>query len=192
MRRRGHRKTMIIDIGSGPWPKADADIRMDLHQWPGVNCQHDLLITPYPFDCGIFDKAYMGDVIEHIYIFDVDRVLSEVNRLLKQNAIFEVTVPDFRWIAERIAFGDWKEKANVDWLNPTDDPWKNAMSYLFGGFHNKDEYKMAGMGHVNGFDFESLKKLLLKNGFDDVQRVPDFRNPEPARGAVLKIICVKQ
>ncbi len=182
---------MIIDIRSGPSPKPDAQVRMDLHPWPSVNCVHDLLETPYPFKNDTFEKAYMGDVVEHIYIFDVDRVLTEVNRILKPGAIFEVVVPDFRWIAERIVKGDWKEKANVDWLNPTDDPWKNAMSYWFGGFHNKEEYKMAGMGHVNGFNFDTLKDLLEKNGFINVERVPDFRNPEPARESILKIVCLK-
>ena len=182
---------MIIDIGSGPWPKPDAHVRMDLHEWPGVNCVHNLLDTPYPFNNETFYKAYMGDVIEHIYIFDIDRVLTEVHRILKPEAEFEVVVPDARWIFERVVKGDWKEQANVDWLNPTNDPWKNAMSYLFGGFHNKEEYQMEGMGHVNAFDFDSLKKLLEKNGFKDVVRVPDFRNPEPARNSVLKVMCKK-
>jgi predicted SAM-dependent methyltransferase len=182
---------MIIDIGSGPWPKADANVRMDLHPWHGVNCQHDLLITPYPFADATFDKAYMGDVIEHIFIFDVDRVLQEVHRILKPGAIFDVVVPDARWIFERVVNGDWAEQANVDWLNPTPDPWKNAMSYLFGGFHNKDEYKMAGMGHVNAFDFASLQDLLSKNGFANIRRVPDMRNPEPARNSILKVLCEK-
>ena len=182
---------MIIDIGSGPWPKPDADVRMDLHNWPGVNCVWDLMKTPYPFPDETFTKAYMGDVVEHIYVFDIDRVLTEVHRILKPEAQFEVVVPDARWIFERVVNDDWKQNANVDWLNPTDDPWKNAISYLFGGFHNKEEYQMAGMGHVNAFDFSSLKKLLEKNGFRDVIRVPDTRNPEPARGAVLKVICRK-
>lgn len=182
---------MIIDIGSGPWPKPDAHIRMDFHDWPGVNCKHDLLETPYPFADGVFSKAYMGDVIEHIYIFDIDRVLTEVHRILKKDAIFEVVVPDARWIFERIVKGDWKEKANVSWLNQSDDDWKNAMSYLFGGFHNKEEYKMAGMGHVNAFDTDSLKKLLEKNGFVNCRRVADTRNPEPAAGSILKMICEK-
>ena len=182
---------MIIDIGSGPWPKPDAQVRMDLHPWQGVNCVHNLMDTPYPFPDETFTKAYMGDVVEHINIFDVDRVLTEVHRILKPGATFEVVVPDFRWIAERIVKGDWNEQANVPWLNPTDDPWKNAMSYWFGGFHNKDEYKMEGMGHVNGFDFDSLKKLLEKNGFIGVTRVPDERNPLPARNSILKVICSK-
>jgi predicted SAM-dependent methyltransferase len=185
------KQSMIIDIGSGPAPKNDANIKMDIHQWPGVNCLHNLLITPYPFETSTFDKAYMGDVLEHIYIFDVERVLNEVNRILKDGAILEITVPDFRWIAERIVKNDWNEKANVGWLNPTSDPWKNAMSYLFGGFHNKNEYKMQGMGHVNGFDYHSIKKLLEKTNFKNIERVADLRNPEPARDSILKIICIK-
>ena len=48
------------------------------------------------------------------------------------------------------------------------------------------------MGHVNGFDEESLTKLLVRNGFTDCKRVPDLRNPEPARGSVLKMIAVKK
>lgn len=182
---------MIIDIGSGPWPKADADIKMDIHPWNGVNCVHDLLNTPYPFMNEQFSKAYMGDVLEHIYIFDVDRVLTEIYRILKDNAVFEVVVPDARWIFERVVNNDWDTHANVDWLNPTDSSWENAMSYLFGGFHNKKEYKMAGMGHVNAFDFDSLSTLLSKNGFRDITRIPDTRNPYPARNSVLKVLCKK-
>lgn len=183
---------MIIDIGSGPWPRPDADICMDLHPWPKVNCQHDLLVTPYPFESEKFDKAYMGDVLEHIYIFEVDKVLTEIRRILKAGAVFEVIVPDFRWIAERIIKNDWASQANVDWLNPTSDPWLNAMSYWFGGFHNRNEYTLKGMGHVNGFDFNSLKVLLEKNGFVNIQRIPDLRNPEPARNAILRIVCTKR
>lgn len=181
----------IIDIGSGPHPRIDADVRMDIHNWPGVNCIHNLMETPYPFHNNTFEKAYMGDVLEHISIFDVDNVLSEVNRILKPGGILEVTVPDARWIFERIIRDDWNHHANVEWLNPTMDPWKNAMSYLFGGFHNKDEYKLEGMGHVNAFDQKSLKDTLEKNGFIDCNRHPDMRNPEPARMAVLKMVCKK-
>jgi predicted SAM-dependent methyltransferase len=182
---------MIIDIGSGPWPKPDADIKMDLNDWPGVNCKHNLLETPYPFEDDTFTKAYMTDVLEHIYIFDVDAVLQEVHRILKPDALFEVIVPDFRWIAERIVHDDWKEKANVDWLNPTTDSWSNAMSYWFGGFHNRNEYKLPGMGHVNAFDEKSLTAVLSKNGFKNIVRVDDVRNPKPARDSILKVLCVK-
>ena len=181
----------VIDIGSGPYPKPDADVRMDIHQWGNVNCLHNLLDTPYPFNDGVFEKAYMGDVVEHISIFDIDRVLGEVNRILKHGATLEVTVPDARWIFERVVKNDWAQNANVDWLNPSPDPWKSAMAYLFGGFHTHNEYKMEGMGHLNAFDQKHLKELLEKNGFTDCERHPDMRNPEPARNAVIKMVCKK-
>ena len=182
---------MIIDIGSGPHPKPDADIRMDMHQWGNVNCLHNLTVTPYPMEGDFFTKAYMGDVIEHISVFDINSVMQEVNRILKKGAVLEVTVPDARWIFERVVNGDWKEKANVDWLNSCDSDWDNAMSYLFGGFHNANEYNIPGMGHVNAFDELSLTRLLERNGFGECKRVPDERNPVPARDSVLKMTCVK-
>lgn len=181
----------VIDIGSGPYPKTDADVRMDIHQWGNVNCLHNLTETPYPFGDNTFEKAYMGDVVEHISIFEVDKVLTEVCRILKPNAILEVTVPDMDWIVERLYKKDWNHHANVDWLNQSLDPWKNAMAYLFGGFHNKNEYKQEGMGHLNAFNQKSLKELLENNGFTDCERHPDMRNPEPARMAVLKMVCKK-
>jgi len=184
---------MIIDIGSGPHPKPDADIRMDIHQWGNVNCLHNLMQVPYPLENEQFDKAYMGDVVEHIYIFEIDKVMQEVYRILKTGGILEVTVPDVRWICERIVNGDWNKMANVNWLHPKgDNPWANAMAYLYGGFQQIDEYKLEGMGHVNGFDETSLTKLLNKNGFSDCKRVPDERNPEPARNSIIKMIAIKK
>ena len=38
---------------------------------------------------------------------------------------------------------------------------------------------------------EEIKKLLEKNGFKNVTRVPDERNPIPAQNAVLKVVCIK-
>lgn len=183
---------MILDIGSGPHPKADSHIRMDIHDWPHVNLKHDLLRTPYPLGAGTITKAYMGDVVEHIMIFDVDRVLDEVYRILAPGGILEVTVPDVRWIAERIVKNDWLSQCgNIDWLNQSPDPWKNAMSYLYGGFQNVNEYQLAGMGHVNGFDEASLAALLGRHSFVDIHREPDTRNPAPGRDAVLKMVCHK-
>lgn len=182
---------MILDIGSGPHPKIDADIRMDINDFPGVNCKHDLLIIPYPFNNDTFDKIYMGDILEHIFIFDLDKVLDQVYRILKKDGILEITVPDARWIFERVINGDWKTQANVQWLNQYETDWENAMSYLFGGFHNKNEYKMRGMGHVNAFDEERLISLLKKHGFVNCNRVEDYRNPIPARNSILKIVCEK-
>lgn len=182
---------IIIDIGSGPHPKPDATIRMDLHQWPGVTHVHDLTNYPYPFEDNFADKIYLGDVIEHLTKFDAPLVLKEIYRILKPGGVFEISCPDVLWIMERIVSNDWNEKANVSWLRQNEDPWDNAMDYLFGGWRHPEEHKIPGMGHINGFNERYLNKLLEKSGFNAIKRVPDLRNPEPARGAVLLMVASK-
>lgn len=181
----------IIDIGSGPHPKPDATIRMDLHQWAGVTHVHDLRHIPYPFPTDYADKVYFGDVIEHLTKFDAPKVLKEIKRIMKPGATLEVTCPDVLWIMERIVNKDWDEQANASWLRMNPDPWDNAMDYLFGGWRHPDEHKIPGMGHINGFSEESLSKLLYECGFTRVYRVEDDRNPAPARWSVLKMNAIK-
>jgi len=182
---------VIIDIGSGPHPKEDATIFMDVHAWPKVTHVHDLHTFPYPFKDNFADKIYLGDVIEHIIYLAAPLVIQEIYRILKPGGVFEITCPDFLWIMQRVVNDDWKTQANVDWLNKHESTWDNAMDYLWGGWRNPNEYSIPGMGHVNGFSEESLGKLLSEAGFKTFERVPDERNPIPARNAVLKIVATK-
>lgn len=183
---------MIIDIGSGPNPRQFADIRMDMHDWPHVNLKHDLTQIPYPIESNVADIIFFGDVIEHIDKFKLPEVLKEIYRITKPGGTVDVTCPDVQWIAERIAKNDWNEMANVPWLHFfPDDPFENAMLCLFGGWVNPHEHNIPGMGHVNGFNEKKLKRALKEAGFPHVGRVPDTRNPEPARGVVLRMLATK-
>lgn len=182
---------MILDIGSGPHPKADATERMDMHQWVGVTQIHDLRHFPYPYEDNSAKKIYLGDVIEHLTKFDAPNVLKEIHRILKPGGQFEITCPDALWIMTQIVEGTWNENANVDWLRQNEDPWDNAMDYLFGGWRHPEEHKIPGMGHINGFCFSSLRKELEVAGFKNIERVVDDRNPEPARWSVLKLVATK-
>ena len=164
---------------------------MPFRSWPSTTKKHDLHQFPYPYEDNYADKIYLGDVIEHLVCFAAPLVICEIHRILKPGGTFEITCPDVLWVMERIVKGDWKEKANVPWLNVYDDPWEDAMNYIFGGWRHPEEFKIPGMGHINGFCESSLIKLLNEGGFEDAKRVPDDRNPEPARGAVLKVICKK-
>ena len=182
---------MILDIGSGPHPKEDSTDRMDMHQWAGVTKVHDLRHYPYPYEDNSADKIYLGDVIEHLTKFDAPKVLAEIYRILKPGGVFEITCPDVLWIMTQIVEGTWNEDANVDWLRQHEDPWDNAMDYLFGGWRHPEEHKIPGMGHINGFCERSLHKELVKAGFVKVYRVDDDRNPVPARDAILKMMATK-
>ena len=184
-------KSVVLDIGAGPSPKPDATECMDVHQWPSTTKIHDLHAFPYPYEDNYAEKIYLGDVIEHLVFLAAPLALKEIHRILKPGGTFEITCPDVMWIMERIVKNDWKEKANVEWLSRHEDPWDNAMDYLFGGWRHPEEFKIPGMGHINGFNEKKLVAMLEDAGFTDINRVPDERNPEPARDAVLKIVCHK-
>lgn len=184
-------KSVVIDIGAGPHPKPDATECMDVHEWPSTTKQHDLHQFPYPYEDNYADKIYLGDVIEHLVYLAVPMTLKEIHRILKPEGKFEITCPDVLWIMDRIVNNDWNENANVDWLRQHEDPWDNAMDYLFGGWRHPEEFKIPGMGHINGFCEKSLIKLLEEAGFRKITRVDDDRNPVPARDAILRIQCVK-
>lgn len=185
---------MIIDLGCGRWPRPDADLRIDFNDHPQVDIKHDLLVTPYPVPkTEPITKIYLYDVIEHIPVFDLWRVLLECYDLLADDGILDVTVPDVRWIAERIVNGDWKEKAKEHWQNKHSRDFVNAMSYLYGGFYDDKEYKMPGMGHVAGYDEETLIWMLdhlvqedMRRGWREIKRVPD-----PRHECILRVQAVK-
>lgn len=182
----------IIDFGSGPHPKPDANIRVDVHQWPGVTHIHDLNKLPYPFEDNFADKIYLGDVIEHMFYRHAPLVLKELHRILKPEAYLDITTPDLQWVFTRLVMGDWKKMTmGVDWLNRRDTDWESAMDYVYGGFRHDEEVSIPGMGHVNGFNEEYLTKILKEAGFVDVVRVGDDRNPEPLRGAILRMFAYK-
>lgn len=180
---------MKIDFGAGPHPRSDADIFVDFYKWKDYYIQHDLTVFPYPFIDSLADKIYFYDTIEHIPFFEIDKVLVEFKRILKNGGILELTTPDLDWICERIYKKDWSISTDPGWLTKHEEGDLNAISYLFGGFMDNVEYKIPGMGHVCSYNFNLLKKILEKHDFSDIQRIEDSRNTELNRKAVLKVVC---
>lgn len=180
---------MVIDLGSGLWPKKDADVHVDINSNPHVEVKHDLNVFPYPFRDSCAEKIYLHDVIEHITIFKVELVLREIHRILMRGGVLDITCPDVDWIAHRIVNRDWKEKAKGSWLNKFPDDFVNAMNYMFGGYYDLKESTLQGAGHVAGYDFDTLYKQIMKsvmNPWASVRRVSDPRNE-----CILRIQAIK-
>ena len=96
----------ILDIGSGQNPKPDATHLIDIVpiQIGGKTfIKHDLNETPYPFKSNYFDKIYSDNVFEHLGIRLYDFLL-ECNRLLKQDGILILEMPNAWFIKKRIWF----------------------------------------------------------------------------------------
>jgi ubiquinone/menaquinone biosynthesis C-methylase UbiE len=105
-----------------------------------------------PFADGYFDAVFCGDVVEHI--FDTERLLGEVRRVLKDSGFIVMSVPNIAAWYNRIimAFGFipvWVESASTHYVgNPFLD---------------------SGMGHVKAFTKRSALQLLALCGFRKVE-----------------------
>ena len=105
-----------------------------------------------PFTDGFFDAVFCGDVVEHI--FDTERLLSEVNRVLKPRGFVVMSVPNIAAWYNRILmlFGFipvWVESASVHYVG--------------------NRFMDSGMGHVKAFTKRTALQLLSLCGFQKIE-----------------------
>ncbi len=99
-----------------------------------------------PFDSGSFDVVLMTEVLEHI--FDTDALISEVRRVLKEEGVLVLTVPNTCSLVSRVQV-----------------VLGRLPSYI-------EHYNRPGMaGHIRGYNLPAIRKQLKEHGFkiDDVR-----------------------
>ena len=83
---------VILDLGCGfnkkPWA-----IGMDNFKDACIDVVHDLNDFPYPFEDESADKIILSHVLEHFFVEDINKILDECYRILKPNAIVEISLP---------------------------------------------------------------------------------------------------
>lgn len=104
------------------------------------------------------DVIYNCHVLEHFKRKDVERVLTEWNRVLKPSGILRISVPDFAKLCEV-----YQKYGKLD--------------LVVGALFGRGDYLYNI--HYNVFDFNSLKELLEKTGFINVRQY-DWRETEHA------------
>lgn len=93
----------LLDVGCGSKPyrslfKVDKYIGLDIeneghnHDYEEVDMFYDGIT--FPFDDKIFDNVICNQVLEHV--FNPDKFLKEINRVLRKDGLFLLTVP-FLW-----------------------------------------------------------------------------------------------
>ncbi|NVM22029.1 MAG: class I SAM-dependent methyltransferase [Desulfobacterales bacterium] len=93
-----------------------------------------------PFDSSSFDVVLLAEVLEHV--FDTDALLSEVRRVLKEDGVLVLTVPNVCSLVSRVQVGLGRLPSYVE--------------------HHCRE----GMaGHIRGYNLPAVKKQLLEHGF---------------------------
>lgn len=101
------------------------------------------------FHSGQVDLIYASHVLEHFKRDETESVLKEWYRVLKENGILRLAVPDFESIV------------NIYMKNKDIDQ-------IMGLLHGRQDYEYNI--HYRSFDFFSLSKLLKKIGFKKVSK----------------------
>ena len=149
----------ILDLGCGE-NKVPNSIGLDNVQLPGVDVEHDLLDFPYPFDNESIDKIYLRHVIEHFAIENINFIMNECSRILKNDGLLVITVPHVFSIS---AF-----------IDPTHRSFFTFVSgYFWDENNSKAYYKEFQMKwkliktvcRVNWFDWKRYQLKKLNNCF---------------------------
>ena len=94
-------------------------------------------------------EIYASHVLEHFGRHQVEKVLEVWFRKLKRGGILRIAVPDFEAVCKR-----YMEKKDI----------RELIGFTSGGQRSEYDY------HKIIFDFYSLKNLLEKVGFENVER----------------------
>lgn len=138
---------MKLHLGCGN-THIDGFLNIDLADTPAVDIRGDIrYLTDIPNNSA--ELIYACNVIEHIKRFEIYPTLRRWYEVLRPDGILRISTPDL--------------EAVFKYYNKTKD-LKGIYNTLYGG--QKKEYSF----HYHGWDFETLKSDLEKNGFRDVRR----------------------
>ncbi|MCM3261597.1 hypothetical protein M3664_27765 [Paenibacillus lautus] len=142
-----------INLGCGHLPKSDY-LNVDMRQLDGVDIVAD--VSRLPFENGSIDEIYLSHVIEHFSEQDMEMfILPYWYSLLKNKGTIRIICPNWEAMLEGYAAG------NIS--------FEVLKEITFGS----QEYE--GNQHFNMFSPDSLKELLLKIGFREVNEIHRVR-----------------
>lgn len=146
-------------------------VNVDIVKNEGVDGIFDFNTFPYPFEDGYFDEVYASHVLEHLN--DFHNTVSELVRISKDGAIWEITVPFFL----NTKFF-WDPSHKIPFSIRSFDNYENIEGKKLKFYEKwKLEYT-TNMGA--GFSFEILEKRFNFTNFPVLKQVFNFLgNIEP-------------
>ena len=109
------------------------------------------------FENNSVDEIYASHVVEHVNQKDINKTLSGIHRVLKNEGKFYVSVPDLDILCR--IFLEPKAPPKVKF---------HVMRMMFGG--QTDEFDF----HYFGWNFQFMKDFLTTAGFKKIERVKSF------------------
>lgn len=139
---------LLLHIGCGPI-KSPEFINIDAVPYAHVHIVTDDIGQLSAFADGTVDLVYMCHVLEHIKRPMLERILSEMFRIIKAGGVLRLSVPDFDRLLDV-------------YVRAGRDPEAICM-LLMGG--QDSEYNI----HYSIFNRHSLEGILRKTGFRDIR-----------------------
>jgi predicted SAM-dependent methyltransferase len=107
------------------------------------------------------DAIYSAHNIEHLFIHEVDKALSEFHRVLKDDGFLVITCPDLQSLGKFIGENGLSEVAYVSQSGPI-----TAHDILY-GYESDLKKGNLYMAHKCGFDAHSMHQKLIEASFFD-------------------------
>lgn len=166
----------VVNIGCGVDIQSDAH-NVDFRASHGVDEVCDLSKFPWPWENRRWREIRMFDFLEHFPISATRRILDECRRLLSDDGLLVVQVPDMEILGRALgALGGYPcHRCGYEWgttdgyftYNPCPgcsvshvDAVEAAIGRIYGG----QDY--AGNFHMAGFTGISLRSILEEAGFE--------------------------
>ena len=159
---------LLLNIGAGGAGRSGW-INVDGFMNQGVNCVFDVR-KRLPFSDGSAKGIFLEHFFEHIdYLEEVPFFLSECNRVLQDNGVIRIIVPDAEKYLIAYARGGWQELSTIR-------PLKAGHRDHY--FHFKYNTRMElinvifrqGQEHKFAYDYETLEYVLGAHGFSNITK----------------------
>jgi SAM-dependent methyltransferase len=152
-------KGRILHVGSGgadlpEWCGKCDEVKLDINPRSNPDIVADILDMG---EIGKFDIIFSAHVIEHFYEHDLPQVFSEFRRVLNDDGVVIICVPDLT---------DVRPTEEVIYTSYFGVPVTGLM--MIYGMPSKEAPYMA---HHTGFNPDRLERLLIAEGFKDISVV---------------------
>jgi predicted SAM-dependent methyltransferase len=121
----------------------------------GADVLLDVTQRHLPFENESVNAIYCSHVLEHIWPWYHNFVLSEFYRVLKTSGVVRIVVPDMNIAIMRYLQANKSAKALVEYMRWWFDPTQDGQGQLY-------------LNHVCGFNTDLLIELLKEAGFTDI------------------------
>lgn len=171
------RRGFLLNIGCGLLGRPGW-VNLDFYGFPGVNCVYDCR-KGLPFADNSAKFIFTEHFFEHIdYTEEVPIFLSECRRVLEPGGGIRIVVPDAELYLRAYCSEGWEEMSRVRPLR------EDHSDVHFGSkFNTKMEVVNAAFRqyfeHKYAYDFETLRFVLERYGFGEVQRMSVGRSGKP-------------